>query len=63
VGEAAAVLRTPRHPPTRQLLDAVQVLDPRRGRRAAARASAPTDGPTDDTTDDTTDAPTDEASR
>ncbi|MDX3372670.1 ATP-binding cassette domain-containing protein [Streptomyces sp. ME02-6987-2C] len=63
VGEAAAVLRTPRHPYTRQLLDAVPVLDPRRGRRAAARASAPTDGPTDDTTDDTTDAPTDEASR
>ncbi|MET9278990.1 ATP-binding cassette domain-containing protein [Streptomyces violaceoruber] len=59
VGEAAAVLRTPRHPYTRQLLDAVPVLDPRRGRRAAARASAPTDGPTDDTTD----APTDEASR
>ncbi|WOZ03111.1 ATP-binding cassette domain-containing protein [Streptomyces violaceoruber] len=63
VGEATAVLRTPRHPYTRQLLDAVPVLDPRRGRRAAARASAPTDGPTDDTTDDTTDAPTDEASR
>ncbi|MFC8803549.1 ATP-binding cassette domain-containing protein [Streptomyces anthocyanicus] len=64
VGEAAAVLRTPRHPYTRQLLDAVPVLDPRRGRRAAARASAPTDGPTDaptdDTTDDTTDGPTDD---
>ncbi|MGQ4442560.1 ATP-binding cassette domain-containing protein [Streptomyces violaceoruber] len=59
VGEAAAVLRTPRHPYTRQLLDAVPVLDPRRGRRAAARASAPTDGPTDGPTDDTTD----EASR
>ncbi|MFE2589706.1 ATP-binding cassette domain-containing protein [Streptomyces anthocyanicus] len=64
VGEAAAVLRTPRHPYTRQLLDAIPVLDPRRGRRAAARASAPTDGPTDaptdDTTDDTTDGPTDD---
>ncbi|MFF9100719.1 ATP-binding cassette domain-containing protein [Streptomyces rubrogriseus] len=59
VGEAAAVLRTPRHPYTRQLLDAVPVLDPRRGRRAAARASAPTD----DTTDEPTDEPTDEASR
>ncbi|MEU3236326.1 ATP-binding cassette domain-containing protein [Streptomyces anthocyanicus] len=59
VGEATAVLRTPRHPYTRQLLDAVPVLDPRRGRRAAARASAPTDGPTDGPTDDTTD----EASR
>ncbi|MDX3399159.1 ATP-binding cassette domain-containing protein [Streptomyces sp. ME01-18h] len=63
VGEAAAVLRTPRHPYTRQLLDAVPVLDPRRGRRAAARASAPTDGPTDAPTDDTTDDTTDEASR
>ncbi|MFI9467286.1 ATP-binding cassette domain-containing protein [Streptomyces sp. NPDC052492] len=42
VGETAAVLRTPRHPYTRQLLDAVPVLDPRRGRRAAARASSPT---------------------
>lgn len=42
VGEATAVLRTPRHPYTRQLLDAVPVLDPRRGRRAAERASAPT---------------------
>ncbi|MGQ4372931.1 ATP-binding cassette domain-containing protein [Streptomyces violaceoruber] len=63
VGEAAAVLRTPRPPYTRQLLDAVPVLDPRRGRRAAARASAPTDGPTDAPTDDTTDDTTDEASR
>ncbi|MFJ6071108.1 ATP-binding cassette domain-containing protein [Streptomyces sp. NPDC093065] len=42
VGEASAVLRAPRHPYTRQLLDAVPVLDPRRGRRAAARASART---------------------
>ncbi|MFI8205456.1 ATP-binding cassette domain-containing protein [Streptomyces sp. NPDC085937] len=42
VGETAAVLRTPRHPYTRQLLDAVPVLDPRLGRRAAARASSPT---------------------
>ncbi|MBT3164473.1 ABC transporter ATP-binding protein [Streptomyces sp. Vc74B-19] len=42
VGETAAVLRTPQHPYTRQLLDAVPVLDPRRGRRAAARASSPT---------------------
>ncbi|MEU8348012.1 MULTISPECIES: ATP-binding cassette domain-containing protein [unclassified Streptomyces] len=41
VGAAEAVLRTPRHPYTRQLLDAVPVLDPRRGRRAAARP-APT---------------------
>ncbi|MFD5651222.1 ATP-binding cassette domain-containing protein [Streptomyces sp. NPDC127039] len=67
VGEAAAVLRTPRHPYTRQLLDAVPVLDPRRGRRAAARASAPTGELTDDTAgepaDDTADEPTDEASR
>lgn len=35
----ATVLRTPRHPYTRQLLDAVPVLDPRRGRRAADRVS------------------------
>ncbi|MFI7389836.1 ATP-binding cassette domain-containing protein [Streptomyces tendae] len=71
VGAAAAVLRTPRHPYTRQLLDAVPVLDPRRGRRAAARASARTDAPTEapaaETTDaqaaEATDAPTDEASR
>ncbi|MFH8441938.1 ATP-binding cassette domain-containing protein [Streptomyces sp. NPDC018026] len=55
VGEATAVLRAPRHPYTRQLLDAVPVLDPRRGRRAAAHASAPRDEPTDE--------PTDEASR
>ncbi|MEU9382381.1 ATP-binding cassette domain-containing protein [Streptomyces sp. NPDC048279] len=40
VGEAAAVLRDPRHPYTRRLLDAVPVLDPRRGRRAAERAAA-----------------------
>ncbi|MFF4480835.1 ATP-binding cassette domain-containing protein [Streptomyces melanosporofaciens] len=39
VGATAAVLRTPRHPYTRQLLDAVPVLDPRRGRRAAGRGS------------------------
>ena len=63
VGEAAAVLRTPRHPYTRQLLDAVPVLDPRRGRRAAARASAPTDDTTDEPKDEPTDEATDEASR
>ncbi|MGW0463066.1 ATP-binding cassette domain-containing protein [Streptomyces tendae] len=75
VGEAASVLRTPRHPYTRQLLDAVPVLDPRRGRRAAARASAPTDAPTDAPTgapaggaageaaDEPTAEPTDEAGR
>ncbi|MFD7469414.1 ATP-binding cassette domain-containing protein [Streptomyces tendae] len=61
VGEAASVLRTPRHPYTRQLLDAVPVLDPRRGRRAAARASAPTDAPTDAPTGASTDAPAGEA--
>jgi ABC-type glutathione transport system ATPase component len=38
VGEAAEVFRGPRHPYTRQLLDAVPVMDPRRGRRAAERA-------------------------
>ncbi|MFB7495914.1 ATP-binding cassette domain-containing protein [Streptomyces sp. NPDC056161] len=37
VGEAAQVFRSPQHPYTRQLLDAVPVLDPRRGRRAADR--------------------------
>ncbi|MDA5141478.1 ATP-binding cassette domain-containing protein [Streptomyces sp. AD681] len=71
VGEAASVLRTPRHPYTRQLLDAVPVLDPRRGRRAAARASAPTDAPTGASTDapageaaaEPTAEPTDEAGR
>ncbi|WP_333750495.1 ATP-binding cassette domain-containing protein [Streptomyces sp. IBSBF 2394] len=67
VGEAAAVLRTPRHPYTRQLLDAVPVLDPRRGRRAAARASASTDAPTGASTDapadEPTAEPTDEAAR
>ncbi|MFE1611503.1 ATP-binding cassette domain-containing protein [Streptomyces albidoflavus] len=42
VGEAATVLRTPQHPYTRRLLDAVPVLDPRKGRRAARRAAAPT---------------------
>ncbi|MFG3109833.1 ATP-binding cassette domain-containing protein [Streptomyces tendae] len=71
VGEAASVLRTPRHPYTRQLLDAVPVLDPRRGRRAAARASAQTDAPTDVPTDvpageaagEPTAEPTDEAGR
>ncbi|MFD7677250.1 ATP-binding cassette domain-containing protein [Streptomyces sp. NPDC060187] len=39
VGSTAAVLRTPQHPYTRQLLDAVPVLDPRRGRRGAGAAS------------------------
>ncbi|MDX3264761.1 ATP-binding cassette domain-containing protein [Streptomyces sp. MI02-2A] len=37
VGEAEQVFHTPQHPYTRQLLDAVPVLDPRRGRRAAER--------------------------
>jgi ABC-type glutathione transport system ATPase component len=41
VGEAAQVLRHPQHPYTRQLLDAVPVPDPRRGRRA--RAAGPSD--------------------
>ncbi|MGW7566742.1 ATP-binding cassette domain-containing protein [Streptomyces tendae] len=67
VGEAASVLRTPRHPYTRQLLDAVPVLDPRRGRRAAARTSAQTDAQTDAPTDvpagEPTAEPTDEAGR
>ncbi|MFF8783034.1 ATP-binding cassette domain-containing protein [Streptomyces sp. NPDC015140] len=40
VGDTAEVLRSPRHPYTRQLLDAVPVLDPRKGRRAAQRAAA-----------------------
>ncbi|WP_329469212.1 ATP-binding cassette domain-containing protein [Streptomyces sp. NBC_01723] len=44
VGDTAEVLRSPRHPYTRQLLDAVPVLDPRKGRRAAQRAASPTDG-------------------
>ncbi|MCX5280965.1 ATP-binding cassette domain-containing protein [Streptomyces sp. NBC_00198] len=39
VGSTAAVLRTPQHPYTRQLLDAVPVLDPRRGRRSAGAAA------------------------
>jgi peptide/nickel transport system ATP-binding protein/oligopeptide transport system ATP-binding protein len=63
VGEAAAVLRTPRHPYTRQLLDAVPVLDPRRGRRAAARACAPTDDATEEPTGAATNEPTGGASR
>ncbi|CAL9347355.1 ATP-binding cassette domain-containing protein [Streptomyces sp. enrichment culture] len=54
IGDATAVLRTPRHPYTRQLLDAVPVLDPRRGRRAAARASAPTAGPAGGAADEAT---------
>ncbi|GHF13839.1 dipeptide/oligopeptide/nickel ABC transporter ATP-binding protein [Streptomyces spiralis] len=37
VGEARQVFRSPQHPYTRQLLDAVPVMDPRRGRRAADR--------------------------
>ncbi|MFE9435340.1 ATP-binding cassette domain-containing protein [Streptomyces sp. NPDC006640] len=41
VGSTAAVLRTPQHPYTRQLLDAVPVLDPRRGRRSAGAAALP----------------------
>ncbi|MFG2454828.1 ATP-binding cassette domain-containing protein [Streptomyces sp. NPDC048512] len=41
VGSTAAVLRTPQHPYTRQLLDAVPVLDPRRGRRGAGAAALP----------------------
>ncbi|MET7388538.1 ATP-binding cassette domain-containing protein [Streptomyces sp. NPDC005529] len=41
VGNTQAVLRTPQHPYTRQLLDAVPVLDPRRGRRGAETASLP----------------------
>ncbi|MER7780524.1 ATP-binding cassette domain-containing protein [Streptomyces sp. NPDC096191] len=44
VGDTAEVLGSPRHPYTRQLLDAVPVLDPRKGRRAAQRAAPPTDG-------------------
>jgi peptide/nickel transport system ATP-binding protein/oligopeptide transport system ATP-binding protein len=38
VGEAEQVFHRPEHPYTRQLLDAVPVLDPRKGRRAADRA-------------------------
>lgn len=41
VGNTQAVLRTPQHPYTRQLLDAVPVLDPRRGRRGAEAAFSP----------------------
>ncbi|WP_030178615.1 ATP-binding cassette domain-containing protein [Streptomyces sp. NRRL S-813] len=37
VGEARQVFRSPQHPYTRQLLDAVPVMDPRRSRRAADR--------------------------
>ncbi|MFE2355610.1 ATP-binding cassette domain-containing protein [Streptomyces parvulus] len=44
VGGATQVLRAPRHPYTRQLLDAVPVLDPRKGRRAARRSASPAAG-------------------
>jgi peptide/nickel transport system ATP-binding protein/oligopeptide transport system ATP-binding protein len=43
VGEAAQVLREPRHAYTRQLLDAVPVPDPSRGRRRARAAAAAAD--------------------
>ncbi|GHH83521.1 dipeptide/oligopeptide/nickel ABC transporter ATP-binding protein [Streptomyces sulfonofaciens] len=38
VGDAAQVFHEPRHPYTRQLLDAVPIPDPRRARRAGGRA-------------------------
>ncbi|MEU4144933.1 ATP-binding cassette domain-containing protein [Streptomyces parvulus] len=44
VGGATQVLRAPRDPYTRQLLDAVPVLDPRKGRRAARRSASPAAG-------------------
>jgi peptide/nickel transport system ATP-binding protein/oligopeptide transport system ATP-binding protein len=40
VGEAGQVLKRPEHPYTRQLLEAVPVPDPRRGRRARAAGEA-----------------------
>ncbi|WP_328539458.1 ATP-binding cassette domain-containing protein [Streptomyces sp. NBC_00344] len=40
VGAAAEVFSSPRHPYTRQLLDAVPVPDPRRARRPAGRTTA-----------------------
>jgi ABC-type oligopeptide transport system ATPase subunit len=43
VGEAAQVLREPRHAYTRQLLGAVPVPDPSRGRRRARAAAAAAD--------------------
>ncbi len=43
-GDADQVFRAPRHPYTRQLLDAVPVPDPHRARRARPAAPAPTEG-------------------